>query len=350
MPVKQRSIKAQQNVFRCELETTAGLELVTKDELLALCGGSVSRIDVGDSYVQFDFQGNLKRLLKLKTAFAAYLVLSYHAPRPKALLGHEHFTRLMDTVKLIQTLGDSYNTFHISAAGSDSPVMNRIKQQLAEQSGLEIDESGGDLFIRIRRAKVGWEVLLRISKRPLATRSWRVRDMEGALNAPLAHAMMRLTRPSMTDEILNLVCGSATLMIERLELMPAKRIVGCDNSPYALENARANLDAAEQMADIDLLQADVRALPFGSNRFNILCADLPFGQLVGSHQENILLYPALLKEAARVGASDAVFMVITHEVRLLEQLLQDNSCWHVENVIKVSLRGLHPRIYQLRKQ
>jgi 23S rRNA G2445 N2-methylase RlmL len=350
MSVKQRSIKVKQNVFRCELETTEGLEFVTKDELLTLCGGSVSRIDVGDSYVQFDFQGNLKQLLKLKTAVAAYLLLPYDVPRPKALLGHEHFTRLIDTVKLIQTLGDSYNSLHISAAGSDSSVMNRIKQQLAEQSGLEIDESGGDLFIRIRRAKIGWEVLLRISKRPLATRSWRVRDMEGALNAPLAHAIMRLTRPSMTDGILNLVCGSATLMIERLELMPAKRLIGCDNSPYALGIARANLNAAKQMANIDLLQADVLALPFGSNCFNILCADLPFGQLVGSHEENISLYPALLKEAARVGKIGAVFTVITHEVRLMEQLLQDNSCWHVENVIKVSLRGLHPRIYQLRKQ
>jgi 23S rRNA G2445 N2-methylase RlmL len=350
MPIKQRSIKAKQNVFRCELETTEGLEFVTKDELLALCGGEASHLDMGNGYVQFEFHGNLTRLLKLKTAVAAYLVLPYNVPRPKALLGHEHFTRLIDTVKLIQTLGDSYSTFHISAAGSDSSVMKRIKQQLAEQSGLELDESSGDLFVRIRRVKIGWEVLLRISKRPLATRNWRVHDMEGALNAPLAHAIMRLTRPTINDEILNLACGSGTLMIERLELMFAKRIVGCDNSPYALGIAQVNIGAAEQTTNIDLLQTDVQALPFSPNSFNTICADLPFGQLVGSHEENISLYPTLLKEAARVGTSDAVFMVITHEVRLMEQLLQDNGCWHVENVIKVSLRGLHPRIYQLRKQ
>src|SRR5947208_2669780 len=78
-------------------------------------------------------------------------------------------------------------------------------------------------------------------------------------------------------------------------------------------------------------------------------ADLPFGHLVGSHEENVALYPAILREAARVARREAPFVLITHEVRLTEALLAASPEWATDAMLRVTLGGLHPRIFVLRR-
>jgi hypothetical protein len=66
---------------------------------------------------------------------------------------------------------------------------------------------------------------------------------------------------------------------------------------------------------------------------------------------NVAAYPRILQEAARVARSGARFGLITHEVRLMEQLLASApDTWAVEDVLRVELGGLHPRIFVLRKR
>jgi tRNA G10 N-methylase Trm11 len=98
-----------------------------------------------------------------------------------------------------------------------------------------------------------------------------------------------------------------------------------------------------------LLRADATTLPLPATSIDTLCADLPFGQLSGSHVNNTRLYPAVLAEAARVARPDARFVVITHEIRLMEKLLQESLTWKTEQSLKITLNGLHPRIYLLRR-
>ena len=64
---------------------------------------------------------------------------------------------------------------------------------------------------------------------------------------------------------------------------------------------------------------------------------------------NVALYPAILGEAARVAEPGARFALISHEIRLLESLLRDSAEWSTERVLRVSLGGLHPRIFLLRR-
>jgi len=97
------------------------------------------------------------------------------------------------------------------------------------------------------------------------------------------------------------------------------------------------------------LCSDVRAVPLATGFATHLVADLPFGQLVGSHRENQTLYPSLLREAARIAQTDAGFALITHEIRLIEALLRHDPRWRTEQVWPITLGGLHPRIYLLRR-
>jgi 23S rRNA G2445 N2-methylase RlmL len=164
--------------------------------------------------------------------------------------------------------------------------------------------------------------------------------------------MLRLVQPKKPPEIevlLNLCCGSGTLVIEHLQSSrpPSGTVIGCDTDPTALGYAQGNSAAAQ--VHPALLQADAASLPLPAAHVDTLCADLPFGQLSGSHAQNARLYPAVLAEAARVARPDARFVVITHEIRLMEKLLQESAVWKTEQSLKITLNGLHPRIYLLRR-
>lgn len=334
----------------CEVEVTEGLEQVTIDEMRERFGSKVEILPlVKPGEVGFQFSGSLGQLRSLQTVYAAYLVYSYDVPRPKGLLGDAHFRRLLEQIERVLKLSpNTYRTFSIAAAGSESSVMQRIKTEIAAKTGLTLAAEKGDLLIRIRPSQNTWQTVIRLSPRPLVTRAWRVCNLEGALNAATAHAMLRLTRQQPEDKFLNIGCGSGTLLIERLNAQPARVIIGVDNSTAALECAQTNIDASGETA-IALLSANITQLPFSDAVFNRVAADLPFGQLTGSHQENVGTYPLILREAARVTRHDGLFTLITHEVRLMDRLLREQRLWHIEQSIQVNLRGLHPRIYVLRR-
>lgn len=340
-----------QSVFTLfEAEVLPGLERLAAADLKARVGHANQKLSINRGAVTFTYTGALFRLATLKIATAVYGSLVVPVPRPKALLGHEYFKQLVAACRL--AMGEQstrFQTIGLDAAGDDSSVMQRLLQELADTLGLETADDRGDLNLRIRRPRSGqgWEVLVRLTPRPLATRDWRVVNYRGALFAPIAYAMAVLSQPQPTDHILNLCCGSASLMVERATAGPYTAMSGCDLSSDALDAARANLSAAGVKAT--LTNADVRALPYPDNSFNVLLADLPFGQLVGSHDDNLTLYPAVLSEAARVSRAGARFVVITHEKRLMTRVLSEQRVWHAEPPISINQNGLHPDIFVLRR-
>lgn len=344
----------------CEAEVVEGLEDIARREIAIHLDNRVE-LKAGPQgkplpgLVRFNYTGGLRALLRLRTVQAVYTVHRFAVPRPKALLGDQHFRRLLaeiDAIKAAHPAG-SFQTLHIDAAGADSAVMLRLRQELAQRSGLKPDPEEGDLLLRLRRSPGGgesWDALLRISPRPLATRPWRVCNMEGALNATIAHAMILMTDPTPYDVFLNLGCGSGTLLIERLAYSAAKQAIGCDLNPEVLACARRNVEAAGAVDRCQLEPWDVRALPLPEGSVDALSADLPFGHLVGSHEENLALYPALLAEAGRVARRGALFVAITHEVRLMESLLAESAQWETLAAIRVAQGGLNPRIFVLRRR
>jgi 23S rRNA G2445 N2-methylase RlmL len=301
----------------------------------------------------FSYAGQWAQLQRLNTVLAVFLVQRFGVPRPRALLGEEHLRMVQAQTERVRSRfpAGTFQNFYLSAAGSDSAVMQRLKEELARRTNLQPGAEEGDLLLRLRPAAdgSGWELLLRTTPRPLATRAWRVCNMEGALNASVAHAMALLTRPQPNDIYLNLGCGSGTLLIERLAAGPARRAIGCDTSQAALACAEENVAAAGLAGKAELQPWDMGALPLPDGSVDALTVDLPFGNLVGSHHQNMALYPRMLAEAGRVARPDARFVIITHEMRLMEQLLPQFPMWQLETTLPINLSGLHPRIFLLRR-
>lgn len=343
-------INIQSNIF--EIEVSEGLEWITREELLSL-DPKISILQIGRGFIRFYYDGDVLQLLKLGTIISVYSVNSHPIPRPRGLLGHQHMANIIQQIdKVRHTIGkDKFKTFFISAAGSDSSVMKRIRQEIGQLTGMAEANSQGDLLIRIRPdvSKTCWETLVRLTPRPIATRSWRVANMEGALHGPVARAMAILSEPTEDDIVLNIACGSGSLLIERCAIHQPQLIIGCDISSEALKLSSVNIQASHLKRNIQLLQADATQLPFPKEHFKKLLADLPFGQLTGDHKSNRWLYPQILAEAARVTVNNGIFVFITHEIRLTESVLRQSRLWQTKQILRVNLNGLHPRIFVLKR-
>lgn len=332
-----------------------GLEAIASAELRTRLGGQEKLLHPPAQWpgvLQFAYTGKTSRLLQLKCLLSLFSVQQFPVPRPRALLGHQNFQAIVQQVTEAIKLSPrgAYRSLHLAAAGSDSTVMARFAEAVAAQFGLELVRGDGDLLVRVRHpldGSEGWDVLVRMSPRPLSARKWRVCDYEGALNAAVAHAMALLARPAGDDLFLNLACGSGTLLIERASAATAGRLIGCDVNEEALRCARENIAASGNAARIQVYPWDSRALPLADGSVNIICADLPFDHDVGSHQENVPLYPELLREAARVTRLGGRAVLLTHEIRLMTSLLEASPDWSVEDVIPLTINGLHPRIFRL---
>lgn len=338
-----------------ECEVVVGLEDLAGEEMRRVLGGSASLVGGGRGVLWLRLRAGLRASLGLRLVTAVSLIESFPVPRPRALLGDQHIRSLLGAVDLVRRLHDpdAFASFRLAGAGSDSAVFARLVEAIAAHTGLANEPAEADLLIRIRPAAAfpdGWEAVIRLTPRPLSARPWRVRNYPGALNATIAAAVVELTSPHPNDRFLNALCGSGTLLIERLLRLPAARAVGCDTSGLALDAAAENIRAAGLTGEVTLLAADATALPWADGSFDVLCADLPWGQLVGSHQDNRRLYPAALAELTRLAAPGARLALVTQQPRLLEDVLAAQADqWLPVETIHIAYASTYPRIYLLQR-
>lgn len=355
----KKSIKnnlAPQDIY-VECEVLRGLKSFAVKEIKRLFGDQVSIItDSDEESVKCFFAGDAHKLLHLRTVVAVYAGANMHIPGPQALLLPHNFQYVLGLVKFAESLHKphAFTSFRFSAAGEESPLFKKIAGKLSRATTLRYDARDGDHMLRIRPTEYGewgWDVLVRLSPRPLSTRPWRVENMPGAVNATIASAMISLTSPQKTDRYINLMCGSGTLLIERMQFGKPENIVGVDTSRESLAMAAANIHAAGLPKDIRLERMDATALKgIPDASFNKLVADVPWGQLIGTHTQNTELYPALLHEASRIAEPYADFIVLTHDMVRFEKILETNNFgWTTKSMYQVSQGGKHPTIYHLKK-
>lgn len=299
--------------------------------------------------------GDLSPLLDLRTVVAAYLAVEIPVRRPRGLLSPEHLRRCTDAIGQARQVAKpaKFSGLRLSAAGSDTDDLRRFREALSAAIDLPDDPDDGDLLLRLRRSESGssgWELLVRLTPRPLSARPWRVANYPGALNATIAAGVITATEPTRSDQFIDLMCGSGTLVIERLARGTPDRVVACDLAPDAINAAQANQRAARLRGKVDYLQADIRELPgLLSGRFTTLVANLPWGELVGTHLTNEELYPAVLTAAAALAEADAQFAVLTQDIRRFEHALAQSTQWEAGNTWRFFAKGHRPKLYLLHR-
>lgn len=323
-----------------------------------------------DDALRVEYDGPLRDALTLTTAAAVFVVRHFDVPRPRSLTSGDHLARVVDAMYASLRVAGS-SSFRFEAAGADSAVFERLAALLHDATGLAYAPRDGELVVRVVRGgrtgdgqgrgvaarrdetDPGWDVLVRLGPRPLSARRWREVDFPGAANATIAAAMARLAGVRAQDRVLNLMCGSGTLLVERLLAGPAAEAVGVDDEPAALDAARANLRAAghraARLVRADATSPDDLAGALGGERFDLLLADPPWGTLHGAHARSDQVHAGLLRAAHAVAAPGARLAVLTHEVRVMERAVAAAAdLWTPRaQPLRVFAKGHHPRIWVL---
>lgn len=338
----------------------AGLDRFIEDELANRLGRQGYRAGAfpRDGRIFVKYSGPVRPLLSLRSVVAVHLVERFDVPRPKALLGHQHLSRILAAIRGIISRhpSGSFKTFRLSAAGADSSTFQRLRSDIGTALRLRDQSDEGHLQLAVRRppSGTGWEVLIRLTPMPLSARTWRVCNRADALNATVAHAMVALAGPRDEERFLNLGCGSGTLLIERMAAGPVASIVGVDIDPDALACTGRNLEAAGIPAGVDLVHADMQKVPLPSESFDTVTADLPYGMVKGTDVDLDKLYAGALSEAARLVVPGGAFVVITARRQLLEETLERfTDRWERTAEVPLSVsfhRGyIKPSVYMLRR-
>ena len=342
-PQRSSDYRSRQSAHEYELEVLGGLEQVAATELEAV---PLARDIRG---LRFWYPGDPERLNRMRSAVAVYRVRTWDVPRPRGLLGHQQLGELTEFLREVIAVG-GHRSFRISAAGKESAVMQRLAEELQTALELPYEPEDGELLLRLRPApnEQGWEVLARITPRPLSARLWRECNMGGGLNATIAYAANKLAGQRDEDRIFNPMCGSGTLMIERALMGPYAAMVGVDISAEAVACTQTNLRAAGRQIEVAQIDALHTGLPARS--FDLVLADLPWGDAIGSHRGNAALYPEFLKEMGRLTSKRGRVCVITHEIKLFERVLEGQQDWHAKELFQVYSGGHHPKAYLLGKK
>lgn len=306
---------------------------------------------------------DLTGVKSLRRVVAAYLVLRIPARRPTELLETSVQQEIAESIALIRRSAPKprFTGVRLRAAGADTAPMRRLESEIAAGADLPVQEDG-DLVVRVRKAKdllvsgrsalapalppgPAWELLIRLTPRPLATRAWRTVNYPGAVNAAIAASALDILDVGAEDSLLDMTCGSGTFLIEQLHEAVPERIVGVDLSAEALAAASAHQRAARRRGRIDWLQGDVLTMPLEGG-FTRLISNPPWGTLLGEHETNEELLRALLRRAEELAAPSARLAILTHEIGRMEYVIAGGTgSWSLLQEHRFFQKGHHPRLF-----
>lgn len=295
-----------------------------------------------------------RALQSIRTATALFRAITLPVERPRGITSYEYdgvLRSLFEEVFRLTSLR-RFTALRLEGAGKHTPTFQRLGDHFARMTTLPyrpVDEEA-DLVIRLRRSTItsGWEVLVRTTPRPLATRDWRVKNMRGAISGPLAAAIIQLARPAADETVLNLPCGSGTILAELLEIAPVHRAIGLDIAPETLDAAWQNLTKWRNRSTLQLLQGDLQHLPLADNAASLILSDPPWGEALSTRTTAARLNRDMLGEMYRVLSPDGRLIVITQHYRALEQAAA--PLFERERVLHVFQGGFHPHIIVFQKK
>lgn len=165
--------------------------------------------------------------------------------------------------------------------------------------------------------------------------------------ARLAMDTWRMMRADGVPAAFDPFCGSATLLIELSKYVPGAQLFGTDVKLAALDAARENCLAAGVRARF--IQKDcTRFVP--KSPFDIIVSNMPFGNRVGTHDNNEALYRALVHSLPSFLNDGGVAVLYTAEYRLMQACVGREKRLVETASLRTEAGGLLPWVFVLQKR
>ncbi len=315
------------------------------------------------------FEGDPAGLLELRTIEDAFLVLASSKKLPPGRPGLAALTAIMRG----QTNWPAALKIHRTATGYQPKPRRqttfRVISRLLGKHPFHRQEAQSMLEKAIQKTNTRWLLVedqsvseiwlnifadgqviigLRLSDQSLRQRAYKVAHLPAALRPSVAAAMVLLSAPDGDDIVLDPMCGTGTILIERALWGPYKQLLGGDISREAVGVALANIGSKYKPIQIQQWDAiELTMIP--SHSVDAVICNLPFGKQIGSPAENKQLYQRFLTEMARVLKPQSRLVLLSADFPLLNRLLRESDTFKILETVPFILLGVKATIFVARR-
>lgn len=262
-------------------------------------------------------EDTIQRIKALRSVARAYLVVQSDNYHPAYISNHKSI--LGNLIDIIIS-HDSFKTFKISCAGSDSPEVRGIAKYIQDTYKIKESEEA-DLKIHIIKPENVWEVGIQLTPRPLSVRDYKVANMSGAMDPTVAYAANSFCNLGTAHSYLNVFSGSATFLIEAAQCYPNLDIlIGFDNNKKHLSLSIKNIKEAGLIKRVQVKEADIFDNP-DLGKFDVIVSDLPFGMSISKDEDLEKLYGAFIQYCQNSLNTEGRLVIYTSEYEIIESIL-----------------------------
>ena len=338
---------------------TAGLENIARQEINARFGDTkqFKIIMRKPQRIVFQYTGNPKDLLSLRTAEQLFLVVKHYPNMTRSRrsltaiknsLGHFNFAKTLETCRQIGINVRKRIQFRvISRMSGFRNFQKRDLQQVVERALIDRgwhllrSDSGLDVWAEIHGEDA--YVSIRISKPELAQRSYKKASVPHALKPTVAFSMVRLAQPHPDDIFLDPMCGAGIILLERAFAGRYRYLIGGDISKEALRATQQNFGRQHQPRQF--FHWDARKLPLQPNTIDKIVCNLQTPEKDGNNFNLTTLYQHWITTFENVIKPGGKIVLLTSKPALLDKILKQQKSLKTRQQVGISVGGKRGRIY-----
>ena len=317
--------------------------------------------------VVFDYPGPAQDLLRLRTTEDVFSQIAYHDDLTRL---RRDLRQLGELVEKSEGVGRAVNDYLRIRRFSAPPTFRVISRQYGkfEYTRKELTATlwralkaryprwtpvADDAQVEFWANLLGSQFLLgaRLSDRTMRNRFERQIELPAALRPSVAAAMVLLTEPGPGDIFLDPMCGSGTILYERIQAGPFGRVLGGDIDPERVDAARKNVRGSRKKPGAgdtslpDIRQWDARQLPLDAASVDKVATNLPFGKQLSRDLPPERLYPGVLAELERVVRPGGRIVLLSSEFDLIKETVRQRPRLNITTGYSVAVLGVWGRIY-----
>ena len=303
---------------KIKLSFVSGLREIVLNEIKQNINFHIFKEDTDSFYI--DFVQNFSEITNLRSVSRAYAIEQDQKYNPLYISNHKSILGNLIEMVIKNAEKNSFISFKITCAGSDSSEVRDIAEYINNTYRL-VEKEESDLKIHIIKIDQVWEIGIQITPRPLSLRSYKIKNMSGAMDPTIAYAVNSLCLLERADSYLNIFSGSATLLIEAGLYYPnLKKLVGFDNNKKHISLAVQNVKKAGLIKKIQLKEGDIFDRP-DLGKFDVITSDLPFGMSISKNENLEELYQCFIEYSQSILNDNGRLVIYTSEHEILKKII-----------------------------
>jgi len=342
------------------VEEIAWLEI--KDKLPRAQFGEYQFAKDQNGIVIFHDDGPTADILQLRTTEDVFMqALSV----PKLSRGRRDLAQVTEWVQQGDVFGQSMNNYLRYRKFSGQPTYRVISRKYGKHEYRRKDleqavlkglakryprwqpvTDGGQVEVWVNLLGSSLLIGLRLTDKKMRHRFEKSVELPASLRPSVAAALVHLTQPEKDDVFVDPMCGSGTILLERLAAGPYRRLYGGDNVPERVEAAKQNVFTRKQHIKAALIREwDATDLPLNTYEVSKVATNLPFGKQLGTKGEIERLYPAFFAELGRVLKPNGRAVILSSEFDLVKESVRQQPKLEIVRGYSIAVLGYWGRIY-----